>query len=217
MASNRSGVSKGYLLENDNGEYKIDLGKWAKGANKVYTGAFAIVNTEKNVYLRITNIEVTGGGEHLTIALHKHRDLHASNIVNAESEIEGDYLIYYSEGTSYDHSDDGFVLYKGEGYTDGSEVYLRYTYNSIEWSSANYESWVWVVNPWGNNDANMLTNDSDTLSNFVWVEVCLSNLDVEGDYSGSIIIHAKSLSASEISLLSPYWTSTGEGGNLVFR
>ena len=214
MASDKSGMSSGYLLENDNGVYKIDLGKWAKGASKVYTAAFAIVNTEKNVYLRITEIEVTGGGEHLTIALHKHRDLHASGILNVESENEGDYMIYYSGGTSIPHSDDGFVLYKGNGYQSD---YLRYTRDSVTWRSATYDSElnVWVVNE-NLVDADTLTNDADTLSNFVWVEVCLSNLDKSGDYSGSIIIHAKSLSAAEISLLSPSWTKIGEGGDFGY-
>ena len=208
MASDKSPNSDGYLLKNENGVYSVNLGKWSKGANKQYTSAFAIVNTEKNAILRITKIEVSGSGTaNLNIGLHKHMDKPVFDFVTKNTEEDDDYLIYYKQGTSYDHSSDGFVLCKGNGYDGDSLQYTNQAGNS--WVSASFDSSnVWLVNP-NLIDANTLTKVSASSSNFVWVEVSISNPASEGDYSGTITIFAKS-----ISLYSDYipseWKQVGE-------
>jgi hypothetical protein len=62
-------------------------------------------------------------------------------------------------------------------------------------------------------DATTLSRVSASSSNFVWVEVSITNLINEGDYSGTITIYTKSIPTESHILSTASWTATGEATN----
>ncbi|MGC8912700.1 MAG: hypothetical protein ACP5LE_02035 [Thermoplasmata archaeon] len=147
------------------------MGTFAKGFNKTYSAAFAIVNAESNVKLRITKVDF-GASDNIrtyaVIALHENMSTNAFS----ESSTDGAYIIYFDKGTAYDYSMTGYVLRNGQGdYSAGS---LKYTSNDGgAWTDATWDDTnkVWVYHTDLVN-ANV-SADSGSPGNFVWVQITL--------------------------------------------
>ncbi|MEM3444723.1 MAG: hypothetical protein QW115_01965 [Thermoplasmata archaeon] len=178
MAGDGAVVGGGYILTNDNGAYKVQLGTFAKGFNKTYTAAFAIVNAEANVNLRITKISVNGDlKNNVVIALHKTADKNAL-VETDDGIVYYDFNVHSSTGIGYDHSSDGFVLAKGAGTYDTGSNKLKYGTDPTNWPPSWYTaSWDGTHNVWltdgSHNDATYLTTDINSKANFVWVQITL--------------------------------------------
>ncbi|MGC9059820.1 MAG: hypothetical protein ACP5JR_01085, partial [Thermoplasmata archaeon] len=137
------------------------MGTFAKGFNKTYSAAFAIVNAESNVKLRITKVDFEGTlGQYAVIALHENMSTNAFS----ESSTDGAYIIYYDKGTAYDYSTAGYVLRNGQGdYSGGSLTYTAGTTSrSATWDQTNK---VWVYNT--ELVKADVSTDSDSPGNFV--------------------------------------------------
>ncbi|MEM4293382.1 MAG: hypothetical protein QXJ27_04365, partial [Thermoplasmata archaeon] len=179
MAGDAAVTGSGYILTNDTGTYKVVLGTFGKGFNKTYSAAFAIVNSESNVKLRITKIDF---GTSDAIRPYAIVALHKTMSSNAFSDAAGA-IVYYDKGTSYDYSDNGYVLRNGQGdYSTGS---LQYTNNGgTNWYTASWDATnVWVYNS-TLTDATGLTTDTNTLANFVWVQI---TIDLTGANDGTTL------------------------------
>lgn len=190
MAGDVAPVGSGYILKNSNGLYAIQLGTFAKGFNKTYSAAFAIVNSESTLKIQITKIYFGSGdsiGPYAIVALHENMSK------NAFSEEPGCVIVYYDKGTSYDIGSNGFVLRNGQGdYTGGNLQYTAddgNTWVSASWDTTN----VWKYNP------NLVNADVDTTaatkSNFVWVQITidLSNASDGTTLSGTMYIEVRSV------------------------
>ena len=194
MAGDGAVVGSGYVLTNNGGVYKVQLGTFAAGFNKTYTAAFAIVNAEANVMLRITKIDAgnTNGGQYLVIALHKSKD---TSVFNTPS----DGIIYFDKGTWYDYSTNGYVLANGAGTYDTTTTPLKYgdsaTWPPASWTSATYDGTNHVWTPGSTVNADHLTTASGTTgANFVWVQITIDNSATAGTYTGgSIYIYVQSV------------------------
>jgi len=199
MAGDASAVSSGYVLTNTSGIYSVDLGKWAINAKKTYSAAFAIVNMEKNVELRVTGIEITGtnsGKDNISINLHKNMTKSGTTIAPAaDQEPEGGSIAYVTNGNSEDHSADGWVLAKApDNYNTGTPA-MPYLYDTGQQASASWDSTnnVWIPDT-NYPDATGLTTGSGSEASFVWVEIVIDATNAPlGDYSGTIIIKFKAL------------------------
>ena len=174
MAGDGAVVGNGYVLTNTNGVYKVQLGTFAVGFSKTYSAAFAIVNSEGNVKLRITKVYCTD--TKTIIALHQHMS------ENAFSETgTGAYIVYYDKGNTYDYTSDGYVLRNGQGdYSTGQDG-LQYTADGgTNWVSASFDTTnVWVYNTGLTNSS--ATTDINSPSNFVWVQI---TIDLTGATDG---------------------------------
>jgi len=174
MAGDGAVVGTGYVLTNSSSTYVVQLGTFAKGFNKTYSAAFAIVNSESNVKLRITKVYCTD--TRTIIALHENMS------VNAFSETgTGAYIVYYDKGNTYDYTSDGYVLRNGQGdYSAGS---LQYTANDGgAWTSATFDSSnVWITGALKNAD---VSTDPTSKSNFVWVQI---TIDLTGATDGTTV------------------------------
>ena len=188
MAGDGAVVGSGYVLTNNGGAYKVQLGTFAQGFNKTYSAAFAIVNSESNVKLKITKIEATGdGAEYLVIALHKHKN------TNAFDEGAGESIVYFDKGHFADHSTDGYVLANGSGTYNTDTNLLKYADkaqwppDTNEWDSATYSSTYGVWLPGTTVDAEHLRTDANTGANFVWVQITIDNSATANSYTGGTI------------------------------
>ncbi|MCX8173898.1 MAG: hypothetical protein N3F63_04755 [Thermoplasmata archaeon] len=168
MAGDSAVVGSGYILTNSSGNYTVQLGTFAKGFNKTYTAAFAIVNSESNVRLQITSIDFGAADSIRSYAIVA---LHENMSINAFNEAAGRFIVYFDKGTAYNVGSNGFVLRNGQGDYSGSN--LQYTAdNGGSWTSASWDA----TNVWKYNAA-LVNSDVDTTtssrSNFVWVQITL--------------------------------------------
>jgi len=199
MAGDGSAVSDGYVLTNTSGVYSVNLGKWAINAKKTYSAAFAIVNMEKNVELRVTKIEFASGStgtNYISINLHKNMAKSGTTIAPAaDQEVAADTKAYVTAGVSADHSADGWVLAKAPDNYDTGTPAMPYLYNTGQQASATWDS---TNNVWkrdtSHSDATGLTNAPGSAASFVWVEIVIDATGAtEADYSGTIVIMFKAL------------------------
>ncbi|MGB9636004.1 MAG: hypothetical protein ACPL1Y_01985 [Thermoplasmata archaeon] len=166
------------------------MGTFAKGFNKTYSAAFAIVNAESNVKLRITKVDF-GASDNIrtyaVIALHENMSTNAFS----ESSTDGAYIIYYDKGTAYDYSMTGYVLRNGQGYS-GTGGALSYTNNSgSSWVDATWDDTnkVWIPGTVVN--ANV-SADATSPGNFVWVQITLDfSTAGEGAILGTLYIEVQ--------------------------
>lgn len=195
MAGDGAVVGGGYILDGTTGTYTVSLGTFAQGFNKTYTAAFAIVNAEANVKLRITRIDVTvtSGQNKLVIALHKTMN---TNVFTTPA----DGIIYHDKGTAYDYTSGGYVLANGTGtYDTSGSNNLKYATkaswppNTGEWTEASWSSsnGVWI--PGAVTDATNLGTDGSSGANFVWVQITIDESMPTGTFQGTIYIEVKSI------------------------
>ena len=196
MASDGSQVSSGYVLENNSGLYSVALGTWALGFNKSFTAAFAIVNKEANVKLRITGVAVSGtGGEYLDICLHKYMNKTCSGrFAGATVEEAANATFYWTNATGQqsvtvwvlDNDASGTYTATGMSYFNAAQT------DTATWDTT-YNVWVRDI---GTPDATALATDTTSDANFVWVEIIvLAPLTGDGTaYSGTITITLQSVS-----------------------
>jgi len=175
------------VLQRDGDRHKIALGDWFPDTNKTYPAAFAIVNPEEKEF-RISSIDLKGEEElgHVEVWVHRYRDKPSNpELVDVETEDEGDKMLYYQEGNAYEYPGDGWLLGEGTGYQEDEEGELTLDYaNQTETGTATLENGTWMYDRDGPKEA------VEGSSNFVWVEISVTP-DYgasPGDYQGPIEI-----------------------------
>ena len=186
MAHDKDARDGGWLLRrsSDTTNYTIYIGNLTGGQIKIWTAAFAIVNTEKNYTLRITGVRLWGTGlgsllNYINVTLHSNPDAVGvppakTNAYQPPSEsywtTDSNAMLYWngSQG-AVDHSSDGWVLGQGNGYDKNNDI-LYYGDATGGWGNAEYDgttNYVWYYNTSADNIAVSGTD------NFVWVQIVI--------------------------------------------
>jgi len=197
MAHDIDARDGGWLLRrnSDTVNYTIYIGNLTGGQIKIWTAAFAIVNTEKNYTLRITGVRLWGSGlgkllNYINVTLHSKPDAVGvppakTNAYQPPSEsywtTDSDAMLYWngSQG-AVDHSTDGWVLGQGNGYDKNNGIlYYSYTNSTgaLQWAKAQYDTTNHVYNytTYVYSDESG-SHDNDAVSgtdNFVWVQIVI--------------------------------------------
>ena len=202
MAHDKNITDGGWLLRRTGNtlNYTLHLGDLSGGQIKIWTAAFAIVNTEQHYKLRITGVRVWGisGGSpsnlpnYMEITLHKNPDL-VGVPTNGYSPPSGSHwntdsnATLYWKGTSiggsgsYNRINNGWILGPGNGYIKGANPKMYYG-NSTGWAKASYDTTNYVYNYTTYNSYNNLpTWGTD---NYVWVQIII-DLSQVNDISSS--------------------------------
>lgn len=196
MAHDIDARDGGWLLRraSNTANYTIFIGNLSGGQIKIWTAAFAIVNTEKNYTLRITGVRLWGSGlgsllNYVNVTLHSDPDKvgvdsgAGSYVPPSQSFWQTDTnakLYWNGPQGAIDHSSDGWVLGQGNGYDKTNDIlYYSYTNSTgaLQWASAQYNTANYVYNyttyvypdESGSHD-NIATSGTD---NFVWVQIVI--------------------------------------------
>ncbi|MFO8109321.1 MAG: hypothetical protein R6U17_02190 [Thermoplasmata archaeon] len=145
---------------------KLNVSDLKPGTTVVIPDAFAIVNAGSSL-LRVTKIDVQGDAEgYMRVYLHGNPYAHAGDYglpVNTDST-----NITYYNGTSYDRSEDGWIIGPGFGYNNTNLLYGNSTHMNTATRTAGHigaEYNLWMYDQLGENVA------VQEQSNFVWVEI----------------------------------------------
>ncbi len=159
------------VLQREGDVLKVDLGDWVVGTSKTYPAAFAIVNPADKSFT-ISSVSLAGAPKNLQIYLHKNMTRPSNaGLVNVDTiEENQDTMLYYDNGTVYDHGSGGWALGPGSGYSAEDDlIYENETYQA----TATKVGSVWTYDRGGPREA------EEGTANFVWVEMSVTSSDAD--------------------------------------
>lgn len=181
MAHDKDARDGGWLIRriSNTTNYTIYLANITGGQIKIWTAAFAIVNTENSYRMRVTGVRLFGSNignllNYIEIVLHREPNKVGVDINKqsydppSHAYWQEDYSakLYWKNGNSIDRSVDGWVLGRGNGYSSAGKMY----YGTVgSWYEASYDSTykVFYYNSGVDNNAD------DGADNFVWVQIVI--------------------------------------------
>ena len=190
MAHDKDARDGGWLLRRsgDTLNYTIYLANISGGQIKIWTAAFAIVNTEKHYQVYITGVRLWGSDIVNYMEVTVHSDPDAVGVDTAENSYEPPANSYWDEdssalllwkgtaigGPGTVDNQYWWVLGPGNGYDKNKDV--LYYGTSSAWIKAQYDSTYYVFNyTTYNNPDNTAQSTTD---NFVWVQIIIDLSDV---------------------------------------
>ncbi|MBS3817739.1 MAG: hypothetical protein KGY76_09285 [Candidatus Thermoplasmatota archaeon] len=216
LAANRTDFSTGeYLLQNESGNYQLDLGSFVEGTHTTYVNTFALVNSQ-DTGIEVTNISVeTNGGYSPYVRVWLHQD---SSLPCPSEEISG----VKTETTGGDWgnlstSDTAQLYYDGTNSGrwrwpasngDGNRFLLKgsengYSSDKLNLNNGGHFGWnssqrVWSGKDGTENEVGSAISSAEGLSggdpNWIWVQIDVIVPEDAGEQSisGTLYLYTKS-------------------------